>query len=56
MRLDKFTVKAQEAVQAAHKMHRVVSSKRSRCSGDCKRSRPSAGSGSSLTRYGMTAR
>lgn len=46
----------QEVVQAAHRMHHVPLSNRSRASGDCRRSRPSAGSGSLLTRKGMTER
>ena len=44
----------QEVVQQAHKMHLVVSSKRSRSSTDCSRS--CAGGGSSLTKNGITER
>jgi hypothetical protein len=43
-------------VQAAHRMHLVVSSKRIRSAGLCLRSRPSAGSGSPLIRYGLISR
>ena len=43
----------QAVVQAAHRMHLLVSSNRSRSAGDWRRSLPSAGS-SSLTRYGIT--
>ena len=45
----------QEVVQAAHIIHLVVSAKRSRCSGLCNRSLPSAGT-LSLIRYGITER
>ena len=44
----------QEVVQAAHRMHLVVSSKRSRSLGDWRRS--VSGAGSSVISYGRTSR
>ena len=44
----------QDEVHAAHRMHLVVSSKRSRSSADCRRSR--VGSFALVIRNGMTSR